>query len=151
MAEYKVLIADSRYKSYEEEKAVLEEIDVEIIFESSDSEDKIADTASDVDGLIVNLAPITAKIISAMKKCKCISRYGAGYDNVDTDALSLVMKHSPDGGEGLIWKRTEKQDQPPAEIGLDPDLVAQLDETPVIGISATLGEIDEVWSKKYNG
>jgi len=99
MAEYKVLIADSRYKSYEEEKAVLQEIDVEVIFESSDSEDKIVDTASDVDGLIVNLAPITAKIISAMKKCKCISRYGAGYDNVDTDALKgtgIYLANVPD-------------------------------------------------------
>ena len=88
MAEFKVLIADSRYESYEEEKAVLREVDAEVIIESSDDEEKIASLVSDIDGLIVNLAPITARVVSAMKQCRCVSRYGIGYDNVDVDALN---------------------------------------------------------------
>ena len=87
MPKYKILIADSRYPAYEEEIAVLKKIGAEIIFESSDNEDTIAELVTDIDGLIVNLAPITAKVISAMTKCKCVSRYGVGYDNVDTEAL----------------------------------------------------------------
>ncbi len=57
------------------------------------------------------------------------------------DALTFVMKNLPDGGEGLIWRRTEKQDQPQASIKARSALVP---------ISATLGENDEAWSKKYN-
>ena len=87
MAKYKVLIADHQFDAYEEEKAVLEAVGAEIVIEVSDDEDKIARAIVDADGLIVNLAPITAKIISAMKKCKCVARYGVGYDNVDTAAL----------------------------------------------------------------
>jgi len=99
MAKYKVLIADSRYPAYTEEKAVLEKIGAEVITESSDNEDKIAEAVVDVDGLIVNLAPITAKVISAMNKCKCVSRYGVGYDNIDTAALKakgIYLANVPD-------------------------------------------------------
>jgi len=99
MAKYKVLIADSRYPAYEEEKAVLEKIDAEVIVNSSDTEDQIAQAVADADGLIVNLAPITEKVISAMNKCKCVSRYGVGYDNVDTTALKakeIYLANVPD-------------------------------------------------------
>ncbi len=99
MAKYKVLIADSRYQAYDEEKAVLEKIDAEVIVNSSDSEDQIAEVVADADGLIVNLAPITEKVISAMNKCKCVSRYGVGYDNVDTAALKakgIYLANVPD-------------------------------------------------------
>lgn len=87
MAKYKVLLAESRYPTYEEEEAVLKAIDAEMVFERSDDEDTIAGMIGDFDALIVNLAPITAKIIANMTKCKVISRYGVGYDNVDTKAL----------------------------------------------------------------
>ncbi|MHC4394625.1 MAG: C-terminal binding protein [Planctomycetota bacterium] len=99
MAKYKVLIADSRYPAYDEEKTVLKKIDAEVIVNSSDNEDEIAQAVTDVDGLIVNLAPITEKVISAMNKCKCVSRYGVGYDNVDTAALKakgIYLANVPD-------------------------------------------------------
>lgn len=99
MGKYKVIIADSRYGVYDEEKSVLDKIDADVIIESSDNEDKIANVAADADGLIVNLAPITAKVISAMKKCKCVSRYGVGYDNVDTKAIKekgIFLANVPD-------------------------------------------------------
>lgn len=99
MSKFKVLIADSRYPSYDEELAVLKKIDAEVIIEKSDAEDKIAAAVADADGLIVNLAPITAKVIAAMKKCKCVARYGVGYDNVDTAALAaknIYLANVPD-------------------------------------------------------
>ena len=99
MAKYKVLIADSRYPAYDEEKAVLEKIDAEIIIDSSDDPDQLAEVVTDIDGLIVNLAPINEKIVSAMTKCKCVSRYGVGYDNVDTAALKakqIYLANVPD-------------------------------------------------------
>ena len=99
MAEYKVLIADSRFPAYDEEREVLEKIAAEVIIEKSDDEDKITKAVVDVDGLIVNLAPITAKVVSAMTKCRCVSRYGVGYDNVDTAALkakAIFLANVPD-------------------------------------------------------
>lgn len=99
MAKYRILLAESRHPAHEEERAVLEKIDAEIMIERSDEEDKIAALVAGVDGLIVNLAPITAKIISAMDRCKCVSRYGVGYDNVDKMALKqkgIALANVPD-------------------------------------------------------
>ena len=99
MAKYKVLIADSRHPAYDQERAVLEKIGAEVIIESSDDQDKIAQVVIDADGLIVNLAPITAKVVSAMTKCRCVSRYGVGYDNVDAAALKakgIYLANVPD-------------------------------------------------------
>ena len=99
MAEYKVLIADSRFPAYDEERKVLEKIGASVIIEKSDDEDKITRAAVNVDGLIVNVAPITAKVVSAMTKCRCVSRYGVGYDNVDAAALKakgIFLANVPD-------------------------------------------------------
>jgi len=99
MPKYKVLIADSRYEAYEQELSVFEQIDAEVIIESSDNEDKLIEAVRDIDGLVVNLAPVTAKVVSAMDKCKCVSRYGVGYDNVDTKALKdkqIYLANVPD-------------------------------------------------------
>jgi D-3-phosphoglycerate dehydrogenase len=99
MAKFKVLLAESRYPHHNEEQAVLDQIGAEMIVERSDKEDRIAELAADADGLIVNLAPITAKVIAAMKKCKCVSRYGVGYDNVDAAALKakgIFLANVPD-------------------------------------------------------
>ncbi|RPI18255.1 MAG: C-terminal binding protein, partial [Acidobacteria bacterium] len=86
MAKFRVLIVDNRYPSYDEERAVLSRIDADILVEPSEQEDRLAAAAADVDGLIVNLAPITGNIIRSMRRCKCISRYGVGYDNIDVRA-----------------------------------------------------------------
>ncbi|RPI20060.1 MAG: C-terminal binding protein, partial [Acidobacteria bacterium] len=87
MAKFRVLIVDNRYPSYDEERAVLSRIDADILVEPSEQEDRLAAAAADVDGLIVNLAPITGNIIRSMRRCKCISRYGVGYDNIDVRAV----------------------------------------------------------------
>jgi D-3-phosphoglycerate dehydrogenase / 2-oxoglutarate reductase len=93
MADFKVLIADSRYPAYDQERAVLEAAGAEVIIESSDDQDVLVGLAPDIDGLIVNLAPINAKVIAALTKCRCISRYGVGYDNVDVEALKNTNIH----------------------------------------------------------
>ena len=88
MAKFKVLIADDRYPAYDEEKGVLEKIGADIAFTRSGDEAELARAVVDIDALLVNLNPITATVISAMNRCKCVSRYGVGYDNVDTAALA---------------------------------------------------------------
>jgi D-3-phosphoglycerate dehydrogenase len=96
---YRVLIADSRYPAYDQEQAVLGEIGAEAVIERSDEEARLVELVADIDGLIVNLAPITARVIGAMTRCRCISRYGVGYDNVDVEALKgtgIALANVPD-------------------------------------------------------
>lgn len=96
---YKILIADDRHGGYEQEYEVFKNIDAEIIVEKSLDEDVMVEAVKGVDGLIVNLSPITAKVVQAMDKCKCVARYGVGYDNVDAEALKkkgIFLANVPD-------------------------------------------------------
>jgi len=96
---YKILIADDRHEGYEQEYEIFKSVDAEVVVEKSQDENVLAEAVKDVDGLLVNLSPITAKVIQAMDKCKCVCRYGVGYDNVDADALKekgIFLANVPD-------------------------------------------------------
>jgi len=78
----KVVILDDRYPYYNEETEVLKSLGIKPEIVKSSDADKIIKTCADADGIIVNLAPMTQKVIAALQKCRIISRYGIGYDNV---------------------------------------------------------------------
>jgi len=86
---FKVVIADDRYyPDYEVEKKILEPAGAEIATVRSNLESEIMNACRDADGIIANLPPITAGIIKNLERCRVISRYGVGYDNVDIDAAT---------------------------------------------------------------
>jgi len=78
----KIVILDDRYTHYQEETEVLKPLGITPEIVKSSNPDELARLCADADGIIVNLAPINAKVIAALNKCKIISRYGVGYDNV---------------------------------------------------------------------
>ncbi len=80
---YKVVILDDRYAGYEEEKAALKPVDAVIENVKSSRTQDIKAAVHDADGIIVNLPPVNEDIINSLAKCRVISRYGVGYDNVD--------------------------------------------------------------------
>ena len=85
----KIAIVDSVLSSYEEERGVLAEIG-EVVFTSGDTPDEILKMAHDADGILVNLNAITKELMGQMPRCKIISRYGVGYDNVDVAAATAA-------------------------------------------------------------
>lgn len=85
---YKVVIADDRYPHYNEETEVLKTIGAEIVNVKSQTAADLIQAARDADGVIVNLAPITAEVIAGLTKCRVIVRYGVGYDSVDVKAAT---------------------------------------------------------------
>ncbi|MDD5483033.1 MAG: C-terminal binding protein [Kiritimatiellae bacterium] len=84
----KVVIADDRYPHYNEENEVLTNLGIAPTITKSADQHELAKACENADGIIVNLPPINAKVIGALKKCKIISRYGVGYDNVDVQAAT---------------------------------------------------------------
>jgi len=84
---FNVLILDDRHNQYGEECKILNGIGAKVTVSPTNDEEEICRLVRNIDGLIVNLAPITANVIASMQKCKCVSRYGVGYDNIDVDAL----------------------------------------------------------------
>ena len=87
---YTIVVTDDRYGSYDQEKAVLGEIGAELrVHDFSEGDEAEAEEVlAEADGVLVNLFPLTGDIIRKMKKCRVISRYGVGYDNVDVDAAT---------------------------------------------------------------
>jgi len=88
MSEYRVVVTDNRYTAYEEEKKVLAEIGAEVEINDFADDGEAAEKLKDADGILLNLYPLSGEIISSLPKCRVISRYGAGFDNVDVDAAT---------------------------------------------------------------
>jgi D-3-phosphoglycerate dehydrogenase len=88
MSRFTVVIADNRYSSYDEETAVFTEIDAEVRIFRSQSTEEARTAFADADAILVNLFPMTAEIIDALPRCRVISRYGVGYDNVAVEAAT---------------------------------------------------------------
>jgi len=86
---YKVVITDNDFENTDIEEKVLSEINCEIIKAQAKNEEELLQVCSDADGLIVQYAPITEKVINHMTKCRVISRYGIGVDTIDLKAAKL--------------------------------------------------------------
>lgn len=88
----KVVILDSNFPNTWVEEEILGAAGVRL--EKGDlpgpaaTEDAVIARAADADGIIVQYAPLTARVIQALERCRIIARYGVGVDNVDVAAAS---------------------------------------------------------------
>jgi D-3-phosphoglycerate dehydrogenase / 2-oxoglutarate reductase len=85
---YKVAVTDDRYGSYTEEKNVLKKIGAELIILDPENKTEFDREIQTVDAILVNLHSMDKELISKLDKCRVISRYGVGYDNVDVEAAT---------------------------------------------------------------
>ena len=79
----KIVITDDRFGSNDEEAAIFSHAPVELIIADCHTEEDVIEACKDADAILLNQAPMTAEVIQTLYKCKVISRYGIGYDNVD--------------------------------------------------------------------
>lgn len=84
MYKYKVVVTDNLNGNCRIEKGILESAGCKVEIYKELKGQALLDAVEEADALLVDMAGIDAEVIGAMKKCKVISRYGAGYDNVDT-------------------------------------------------------------------
>ena len=88
MSRFTVVVTDDRYGSYAEEECVLSEIGATLEIRDLGNEAEAIRTLASADGILVNLFALTAQIIETLPKCRVISRYGVGCDNVDVAAAT---------------------------------------------------------------
>ena len=88
MSNPRVMVTDDRFGSYREEEAVLVEIGARLEVLQLATEEEAISALSGADGILVNLFPLTARLIDSLPRCRVISRYGVGYDNVDVAAAT---------------------------------------------------------------
>ena len=89
MSRYKIVVSDDRYDNcYSEEKEVLKDFDAEFIVLNCATEEEVIEGCHDADGILCNLAPMSERVVNSLEKCRVISRYGVGYDNVAVEACT---------------------------------------------------------------
>jgi D-3-phosphoglycerate dehydrogenase / 2-oxoglutarate reductase len=99
MSEYKVVITDEIGSDYEIEKKILDEVNAKVEIHNLYNEDDLIEVCHDADGILCNLAKINSYVIEHLDKCKIISRYGIGYDNIDIEACgkrNIYVANVPD-------------------------------------------------------
>jgi len=96
---FKIVITESYHPTLDNEMDIIKEIDAELILKQCKTEDEVIECAWDADGLMVQHAKISRKVIQHLEKCKIIARYGVGYDNVDVKAATekgIMVSNVPD-------------------------------------------------------
>ena len=99
MAKYLVAVADSVFPNLDPAREVLSTIGAELQIASDPSPEAVLKVAAGADALLVTYAKINADMIRQMKKCRIISRFGIGVDNVDLAAATeagIVVTKVPD-------------------------------------------------------
>lgn len=64
------------------------------------TEDEVIDIAKDCIGIVAGVEPLTARVMDALPKLKCISRVGVGMDNVDIEYAKqkgIIVCNTPEG------------------------------------------------------
>jgi D-3-phosphoglycerate dehydrogenase len=98
-AAFRVVVTDSQFADIEIERAVLAAVGAVVERVSALTAEDVVRTARDADGLLVQWAPVDAGVIAALEKCRVISRYGIGVDNVDVAAAAsrgIAVTNVPD-------------------------------------------------------
>ena len=80
----RIVITDDRFGHADEEKHVF--AGEELIVADCHTEEDLISVCKGADGILLNQAPMTRQVIGTLDKCRVISRYGIGYDNVDLKA-----------------------------------------------------------------
>jgi D-3-phosphoglycerate dehydrogenase len=94
-----VAVADSVFPNLDLARAVVSRAGAELRLASQPTPEGIIAAAREADALLVTYAKITADMIREMKRCKIISRFGIGVDNVDIEAATragIVVTKVPD-------------------------------------------------------
>ena len=99
MASFHVTVSDSVFPNLDPARQVLATIGADLRMADTPTPEGIVGAAASSDALLVTYAKITADMIRKMPKCRVISRFGIGVDNVDIDAATaagIVVTKVPD-------------------------------------------------------
>lgn len=93
-----IVITDARHGRIDEELEVFRPFHAELrVADCRDSAD-VALACAEADAVLLDQAPMDAAAIAGLRKCRVISRYGIGMDNVDaeaTEARGIAVRNVP--------------------------------------------------------
>lgn len=98
---FTIVITDCDHDSIAAEQEVASERGMVLDRRQCTTEDEVIAAARDADAVLVQYAPITARVLDALPRLRAIGRYGVGVDTVDVDAAtarSVAVCNVPDYG-----------------------------------------------------
>jgi phosphoglycerate dehydrogenase-like enzyme len=101
----RVLIADYDYPDLDLETEVFAGQGIDVRTAQCKSEDDVIAAAQGCFGILLQYAPITERVVGALPDVGIVSRIGAGYDTIDTQACTrhgVWVANSPDYGIGEV-------------------------------------------------
>lgn len=101
----KILITDYDFPDLELEQSLYRDAGIEVVTAQCRSEADVIAASEGCQGLLVQYAPVNAAVFHARPEIRIVSRYGAGFDTVNTaDAKShgVWVSNSPDYGVGEV-------------------------------------------------
>lgn len=101
----KVLVTDYDFKNLDLELKLFQEAGVEVATGKCVTEDDVIAASAGCQGLLVQYAKVGAKVFAARPEIAIVSRFGAGFDTVDTAAAEKAgvwVSNSPDYGVGEV-------------------------------------------------
>jgi phosphoglycerate dehydrogenase-like enzyme len=101
----KVLFSDHEFPDIELERSLFAAAGVELVAAQCRTDDEVIAAARDCAGILLQYAPITARVVAALPGLGIVSRIGAGFDTIDTEACAkhgVWVANSPDYGVGEV-------------------------------------------------
>jgi D-3-phosphoglycerate dehydrogenase len=101
----KALVTDYDFPDIALEREIFREAGLELAAAQCRTEEQLIDAAQGCDALLLQYAPVTERVLRALPQIGIVSRYGAGFDTVDTAACArhgVWVANSPDYGVGEV-------------------------------------------------
>jgi len=101
----RVLITDYDFPDVDLETKIFTEAGIDVATAQCRSEDDVIAAGRGCAAALVQYAPMNARVFGALPELRLVSRYGAGFDTVNTDdarAHGVWVANSPDYGSGDV-------------------------------------------------
>lgn len=101
----RILFADHDFPDITLERDLFARHGIDVEVAQCRTEDQVIAAARGCSGALLQYAPITERVVTALPQLGIVSRIGAGYDTVDTDACArhgVWVANSPDYGVGEV-------------------------------------------------
>src|SRR5918911_3802701 len=96
---FKVLVTDHAWPSLDAERGILEAVGAELIVAETGEEAELVQLAPPADAILTNWKRVTPAVLDAAPRCRIVSRYGIGLDNIAVDhatQLGILVTNVPD-------------------------------------------------------
>jgi D-3-phosphoglycerate dehydrogenase len=95
---FKILVTDYQWDNLKIERGILAPLPGELIVAETGEEEELIRLAPPADAILTCWKPTTARVIDAAPRCRIITRYGVGLDNIAVDhatRLGIPVTNAP--------------------------------------------------------